>query len=97
MPGTYAGRPCPACRILPKTCLILLGAKSIQDGERILAFREGQSLLIDLDLLVAACVTRASPSAPHLTLSILRELAADAGPVPLGMAQPSPRKRRTGG
>ncbi len=80
-----ASRPSPPEHrvYLPVLSLILQGAKSISTGDRDLAFRRGQSLLIGVDLAVQARVTQASPQAPYLALSVrpdmdlLRSLAAE--------------------
>ncbi|MGJ3262839.1 MAG: AraC family transcriptional regulator N-terminal domain-containing protein [Salinarimonas sp.] len=67
----------------PVLSLVLQGEKSISSGERQLGFGRGQSLLIGVDLAVAARVTRADTAAPYLALSVrpdmdlLRALAAE--------------------
>jgi AraC-like DNA-binding protein len=79
----------------PVLSLILQGAKSISTGDRLLTFRQGQSLLIGVDLAVSARVTEASPALPYLALSmrpdmdLLRDLAADS-PTPSRTAQENP-------
>lgn len=52
----------------PLVCLVLQGAKHVATAARGFDFAAGQSLLITADVPIVSQVTRASPSAPYLSL-----------------------------
>ncbi len=52
----------------PVVCLILQGAKELNAGDKTMTIGPGQCLLVSHDIPVSACITKASPQHPYLSL-----------------------------
>ncbi len=74
----------------PLVCLVLQGSKQITMGPQTFEFAAGESLLITADVPTVSQITRASAAAPYvslaleLNLSVIADLSAQMGGVPLG-------------
>lgn len=73
----------------PLVCLVLQGAKRMTVGREERVFSAGQSVIVSADMPVVGRIVQASSEAPYLAvaveleISILREIAAHLGDVPL--------------
>ncbi len=62
----------------PLVCLVLQGSKDVATGQRTLAFRAGDSLLITADVPTVSQITRATAAEPYLSLVLDLEPAVIA-------------------
>lgn len=78
----------------PLVCLVVQGAKQVTMGGRDFSLCAGDSLLITADVPIVSQITKASPSAPYvslvleLDLAIVAELAREMGPALAGVTDP---------
>lgn len=58
----------------PIFCLVLQGAKQAGEGDRVVTFAAGQSLVVSHDRPTLARIVRASPAEPYLALALLLDI-----------------------
>lgn len=90
VPGLNVSRQRRATELAPVLyepifCLVLQGAKQALQGQRVVDFPEGHSVIVGIDLPTNARVVEASPERPYVALALkldmglIRELSLEAG------------------